>query len=226
MRTIFGFALAGAAFVFAAHASAQAVDPGVTGPVRRAAAAVGDAAGVPGVQNRIEQREQARDLNRAANSPNPTVRANSAARAEARAADPNHWRYRYHNNRWWYYTPQNNWLYYHNNNWNAYNANTYVPRYQTGYRGNYGPAYRGGYGPATTPYSNGTPAGNTGSNLGANIGAAIGGAAGANTGAAIGGAIGNPIGAAENAVPVPAPAPAPVAAPVPANHQPAGALPN
>ncbi|HEX3728008.1 MAG TPA: hypothetical protein VHV08_17270, partial [Pirellulales bacterium] len=58
----------------------------------------------------------------------------------------------------------------------------------------------GVYGPPSTPYSNGTPAGNTGSNLGANIGSAANGPAGANTGAAIGGAIGNAIGAGRAAV--------------------------
>jgi hypothetical protein len=32
------------------------------------------------------------------------------------------WREVYYNNRWWYYTPQNNWMYYDNSQWNPYNG--------------------------------------------------------------------------------------------------------
>jgi hypothetical protein len=177
---------------------AQAVDPNVAGPARRAVAGAADATGAPGVQQRIESREERRDAARANNG-----NSNAAVRNEARAANPEAWRLKYHNNQWWYYTPQNQWKYYHNNSWANYDPNTYTyvapnnsyyarrgflgRRYVTGYRGTYGP-------PAT-PYSNGTPAGNFGSNLGARIGATANGAAGANTGAEIGSAIGNAIGA-------------------------------
>jgi hypothetical protein len=131
-----------AAFVAgAAWQAAYAVDPDVGGPVRRGAAAVGNAAGAPGVENRIERREQVRDLRRA------DVNPNAAARANARATNDD-WRMRRHNNEWWYYTPQNRWMYYRDKNWANYEANTYVaPRYSTGYRGLGG---RGVYGPPTT----------------------------------------------------------------------------
>src|SRR5262249_44614604 len=41
--------------------AAQAVDPDVVGPARRAAAAAGNAVGAPGVERRIERREERRD---------------------------------------------------------------------------------------------------------------------------------------------------------------------
>lgn len=123
----------------AAWQAAYAVDPDVGGPVRRGAATIGS----PAAQERIEQREQLRDLRRADIDPNAAARAN--ARAANNAAD---WRMRYHNNEWWYYTPRNRWMYYRNNNWANYEANTYLaPRYSTGYRGLGG---RGVYGPPTT----------------------------------------------------------------------------
>jgi hypothetical protein len=217
MRTILRLAAVSAAVLATHSLFAQLVNPDIVGPVRREAAAAANAAGAPGVGQRIENREQRRDVIRADVNGNP----NAAVRAEARAADQ--WRFRYHNNRWWYYTPGNQWMYYSNNAWQSYGPNVYVapvPRYTTGYRGDNGNYYnnrynrrwyRGRYGAATTPYSNGTPAGNAGSSLGAEIGAAANGAAGANTGAAIGGAIGNTIGGAANAVP-----PLPLNAPTPA----------
>jgi hypothetical protein len=224
MRKSLSLAVAGTAVLATSSLLAQVVNPGVVGPARRAAAAAGNTAGAPGVEQRIENREQARDVVRAENG-NP----NAAARADARANDQ--WRFKYHNNQWWYYTPQNNWVYHTNNAWQNYDANTYVaptPRYTTGYRGTTNNGYynnnngynnnrrffRGRYGPATTPYSNGTPAGNAGSNLGAEIGAAANGQAGANTGAAVGGAIGNTIGAG-NQAPAPPVEPAAPVIPVP-----------
>ena len=222
--TRYHFAAAlGAAFVLANPLLAQAVDPNVVGPVRRAAADAGNAAGAPGVERRIEAREQQRDIDRAAVNPNAAARAE--ARTNGTIADGDRWRYRHHNNQWWYYTPQNRWMYYNNNAWSHYDPNTYaVPNYTTGgysnngaYYGRFGrryynAPYRGNVGPATTPYSNGTPAGNYGSNLGADIGAAANGGAGANTGAAIGGAVGNAVGAGNAAVNPAAPAnnPSPV----------------
>jgi hypothetical protein len=111
----------------------------VVGPARRAAAGAADAVGAPGVGQRIENREQMRDVDRAAVNPNAAARANARA-VIAGYQDP--WRYVYHNNGWWYYSPQNSWMYYRNNAWSNYNANvsmapnTYVqPRYRTGYRG-------------------------------------------------------------------------------------------
>jgi hypothetical protein len=80
------------------------------------------------------------------------------------------WRYRWHNNNWWYWTTENRWVYRNGNEWvnyepvataavpavvyanqPAYNQaspNAYYPGpygYTTGYRGYYGPAYQGGY---------------------------------------------------------------------------------
>jgi hypothetical protein len=85
------------------------------------------------------------------------------------------WRYRWHNNNWWYWTPENRWVYRNGNEWTNYEpAVTAVPdasyssqpaygyyqsspngyysapyRYSTGYGGYYGPVYQGGgyYGP-------------------------------------------------------------------------------
>ncbi len=87
------------------------------------------------------------------------------------------WRYRWHNNNWWYWTPANRWVYRKGNEWVNYepavtaapavgytnqpayyqsSPNGYYPgpySYSTGYRGYYGPVYQGGYyGPA---YQNG-----------------------------------------------------------------------
>jgi hypothetical protein len=81
------------------------------------------------------------------------------------------WRYRWHNNNWWYWTPDNRWVYRNGNQWVNYEPavpaapdagyssqpaygyyqpgpNGYYPgpyRYSTGYRGYYGPVYQGGY---------------------------------------------------------------------------------
>jgi len=83
------------------------------------------------------------------------------------------WRYRWHNNNWWYWTTENRWVYRNGNEWVNYEPaaaaavptvgyinqpayyqagpNGYYPGpygYATGYRGYYGPAYQGGnYGP-------------------------------------------------------------------------------
>jgi hypothetical protein len=79
-----------------------------------------------------------------------------AIKAESVAYAP-HWRYRYHNGRWWYWTPNNYWMYYGGGRWyrhGAYAGYGYGPRYGYGYRypyrgyygyRGYGP-YRGGYG--------------------------------------------------------------------------------
>lgn len=84
------------------------------------------------------------------------------------------WRYRWHNNNWWYWTPENRWIYRNGNDWTNYEPTvtfapgpgaddgqptngTYVPApsgddsrpyaYSTGYRGNYyySPGYRRAY---------------------------------------------------------------------------------
>jgi hypothetical protein len=135
--------------------------------------------------------------------------ANVAANVVANNNDD--WRWKYHNNRWWYYTPQNQWAAYHNNNWvypdargsyiwqgqNIFGGPTY---YGSGYRGYANPYYGNGYyngyynGGYGNYYGNGYGNGYYGyGNRGANVGAAIGGALGGNRGAGIGAAIGNVI---------------------------------
>ena len=80
------------------------------------------------------------------------------------------WRYRWHNNNWWYWTRENRWVYRNGNQWVNYEPevtavpdagyssqpaygyyqsgpNVYYPgpyRYSTGYHGYYGPVYQGG----------------------------------------------------------------------------------
>lgn len=89
------------------------------------------------------------------------------------AANPSgdQWRFRWHNNNWWYWTPENRWVYRNGNEWTNYepavtavpdiryssqpafgyyqsSPNGYYPapyRYSTGYGGYYAPAYQGGY---------------------------------------------------------------------------------
>ena len=73
------------------------------------------------------------------------------------------WRYRWHNNNWWYWTAENRWVYRNGNEWvnyepavaaapavgytsqPAYGYTSGPYGYMTGYRGYYGPAYQGGY---------------------------------------------------------------------------------
>ena len=81
------------------------------------------------------------------------------------------WRYRWHNNNWWYWTRENRWVYRNGNEWTNYepapvavpdarysgqpaygyyqsSPNGYYPgpyRYSTGYSGYDGPVYQGGY---------------------------------------------------------------------------------
>lgn len=212
MRPGLTFAAAVLAIGFGRAALADpVVDPDVRGPVRRGAAATAEGLGAPGVENRIERRETRRDLRRFATNPNAAQRTEERLRNDVPSRVADSWRFRWHNNQWWYYTPQNSWMIYENNAWMPYSRETYVPRYRTGYRGYEGGdrhyyenrrpfRYRRGA-PRTyyyvPPYSNGTRAGNFGANLGAEIGATANGAAGANTGAAIGGAIGSAVGAGE-----------------------------
>lgn len=135
---------------------------------------------------------------------------------------PDHWRYRRHNNEWWYWSPRDRWLYYREGRWNVYYPRRYVPygysrsgdpRWQ-----DYGyprqPDYRyrhqrypsGGYDSYQYPYEH--PYGarrysgypddryyrDRGYRRGANIGGAIGDALGGDVGAGIGSAIGGAIG--------------------------------
>ncbi len=175
----------------------------VVGPVRRAAAAAGDAVGTPGVGERIENREATRAAVRADTNPNAAARQNARNNTIA-AAD--RWRYVRHDNQWWYYTPRNSWMYYRNNNWSAYDPATYTnPRYSTGYRGNRAYMRRNYMTPqATAPLG---PSAQNGANLGADIGNTAVGPAGASRGAALGGAIGNTIDAARGTLPTPGLAP-------------------
>ena len=126
---------------------------------------------------------------------------------QAQAAGENDWRYKYHNNQWWYYTPQQQWMVHDGNTWNAHNpamvssgsgrtyfqgGQNYQTPYQSGYRGNTqynngyynngyynGGQYNGGqyYG---SPYNNG---------YGQYYGNGYNGGYGGNIGTNIGGAI-------------------------------------
>jgi hypothetical protein len=180
----------------ASRLSAQVAtpDPDVRGPARRAAGAAAEALGAPGVEDRIENREQRRDLRNADENPN------AAARADARIDNADRWRYTYHNNQWWYYTPQKSWMVYRDNNWGAYNPP--AVRYSTGYRGTDGTytTRRGLFGRRVYSYSNPNRATIVGENLGADIGAAAGGAAGAQRGANLGEAVGETVDAAREPV--------------------------
>lgn len=40
--------------------------------------------------------------------------------ATAFDARPDRWRYRWHQNHWWYYTPQQTWLWYEHNTWKPF----------------------------------------------------------------------------------------------------------
>lgn len=83
MRKILTLAAAGSLWLAASASWAQTIgDPDIVGPGRRAAGAAGRAAGAPGVEQRIEDRQQMRDLRRADDNPNAGLRAN------ARANDP------------------------------------------------------------------------------------------------------------------------------------------
>ncbi len=127
----FVFASLGILLVGSGIASAQ-----VAGPARRAATAAADAAGAPGVL--------AIASSSARKTATPLVRTltltllleKMPARTPQATVPADRWRYKYHNNQWWYYTPNNAWMYHRNSQWNNYDAATYSnPRYQTGYRG-------------------------------------------------------------------------------------------
>ena len=60
----------------------------------------------------------------------------------ARNPNDNQWRYKYHNNHWWYYQPDNSWVIYHSNNWVPYNSSTYSNYYPS--TTNYSGGYRAG----------------------------------------------------------------------------------
>ena len=65
MRKLLMLAAVSAAVLATQSLFAQVVSPNVVGPARRAAAAAGNATGAPGVEERIENREQRRDVIRA-----------------------------------------------------------------------------------------------------------------------------------------------------------------
>lgn len=60
----------------------------------------------------------------------------------------NNWRYRWHGNQWWYWTPRNTWVVYSGGRWvpPAYRAPVY--RYPNRYYGYYRPYNPGFYGPS------------------------------------------------------------------------------
>ena len=216
---------------------AKLVHPNVVGPARRAAAAAGNAVGAPGVEQRIENREQRRDIRQSDVNPNAAARAN--ARADGAVADPisgaigitttNGGTIRLKTSGCITTTTRGQIMIATRMSCPEANVTPWVfavgcTRIST---------------PNTPwppvrmvrqqrPYSNGTPAGNTGSNLGADIGGAAN-VLRENTGAAIGGAIGNAIGAGraaeQNAVGNPVPRPgtnSPVPGTGPAPAQPSG----
>lgn len=132
------------------------------------------------------------------------TRENIRSGAAATTNNSDQWRFKYHNNHWWYYTPQNSWVFWYDNNWQPYDATTYYnyyPRRGAAYSGRYSTGYRGVRRGAYVP--------NQATVNGANIGGAIGGARGANIGAAIGGAVDDMKAATTN------PADAPVVTPNP-----------
>ena len=58
-----------------------------------------------------------------------------AAEATRKADD---WRYRYHNNQWWYYTPEHRWVYHQKGTWMPYDPKNYLPpATKPDYRGYY-----------------------------------------------------------------------------------------
>jgi hypothetical protein len=140
----------------------------------------------------------------------PEAKAQVAANAGVNVQTDNDWRYKWHNNQWWYYNPQNQWMVHHNNAWvgpsrgGVYLDSNGVPlfgggaRYSTGYRGSYyGNGYNNGYynngyygngyyqnGYYGNGYYNGW--GSRGGNIGAGVGGALGGQRGANVGGIIG----------------------------------------
>lgn len=77
--------------------------------------------------------------------------ANAVVNAQV-AADQ--WRYRYHNNQWWYYTPGNYWMTHSNGAWSRYNAPAVNAGVNTYYRGNYGNPYYGNSGYYGNYYGN------------------------------------------------------------------------
>jgi hypothetical protein len=110
------------------------------------------------------------------------AQAQVAVTTQNQAGVADDWRYTWHNNQWWYYTPQQQWLYHDGSNWNAHNpavvssgsgatyfrGTQYAQPYQSGYRGSipYGNgyglmngAYYGGYGNGQSyqSYGYGTP---------------------------------------------------------------------
>lgn len=140
----------------------------------------------------------------------PAANANAGLAGQMGGNTANRWRYRYHNNHWWFYQPNNQWSYWNGNAWSGYNPQTYRQwyanrpgfsgGYYSGYRGNYNTFGNGMSGYSGYAYGPGMYGGNygygnnygssPGANLGGAIDGAIGGAQGANAGAAIGGAAG------------------------------------
>ncbi|HEY5312933.1 MAG TPA: hypothetical protein VIK18_10460 [Pirellulales bacterium] len=72
---------------------------------------------------------------RTATAAAPSATAAKSA-ADELASRPEPWRYQWHNNHWWYYTPQDSWLYYDSHGWQTYVPPTAMyssPRYHRSY---------------------------------------------------------------------------------------------
>jgi hypothetical protein len=164
-----------------------------------------------GIDRRAERRSGAIGDN------NPQIGADVRAVSQQ---NNDQWRYKYHNNHWWYFQPDNSWVIYHSNNWVPYNTATYsnyypsTTTYSGGYSAGYAPSNQAGYyqgapqrynsyyrGNTGYGYNNGYNGYNNGYN-GYNNGYGYGnrdlrysdGSPGGNIGATIGGSIGRDAG--------------------------------
>jgi len=130
--------------------------------------------------------------NRTGTDVDATIQGNDPTVRENRSED-NRWRYKWHNNHWWYWKPNNSWVFYHNDGWIPYDSTTYYIYYpRSSARGRYNTGYRGSYDRNNVERNNGrygNPYNSRSGNVGAELGGAIGGREGAGVGSAIGNAI-------------------------------------
>ena len=91
----------------------------------------------------------------AANSPGGPVQGGVNLNDGAPVAgnqNPEQWRYRWHNGRWWYWTPANSWVIWMNNTWQPYSQGMFSGGYSSNYSGSYNSQPYRSYGYSSPSY--------------------------------------------------------------------------
>jgi hypothetical protein len=94
------------------------------------------------LQERLDRVERRLDEKETTAAPSDEIIPESPsaeAAPQVQATNPNSWRYRWHDGKWWYWLPSERWVYWSNGAWVRYEPTEYVPPIR--YRAYYAPSY-------------------------------------------------------------------------------------